>query len=64
MDGFTVVATKPDGSVVKYGASNDVPFPTCEAANAVAQDPCVYLEADWECSVQPWEGDDLVGLPE
>jgi hypothetical protein len=64
MEGFTVVATRPDGSVTKYGVSDGVPFATREAAEAVARDPAVHLEADWASSVQPWEGEELVGLPE
>lgn len=66
MNGFVLVATRPDGKVTRYGAEENVPFPTRESAEAYTREPLQgeRLESEWECVVEPWNGEELVGLPE
>lgn len=59
MEGFVVVAKRPDSSTGVYGVDEGIPFGTRGAAEAVAENPAEHLEADWECTVLP-----VQGLPE
>jgi hypothetical protein len=59
MEGYVVVARRPDGTVGVYGSGEGIPFGSREAAVSVAADPAKHLESGWECTVHP-----LNGLPE
>jgi hypothetical protein len=56
MEGFVVVAKKPDGSIEIFGISEGEPYRDKAGPEAVAADPSERLEPGWECTVQQVQG--------